>query len=213
MGQWVDEVYKHTGLHDFDLEIELFLSVDMLAQATFDIATLRLADGGRFKVGECYPAVLRCADRYKGGRRLQALRSVAPGILARHAGSPDPLRWAAGAEDPDQLIDAFMADDPAAPVWLGLEHEPGSAGALLNAAVSAGLPAAIWLRASPTLLTPESLREKLRALLGCALEALPAAIKAMRRNERDLAARSVAVLLDDPERIPEIIYRARQPGG
>jgi hypothetical protein len=213
MGRWVDEVYSHTGMHDFDLEIELFLAGDLLQKADFDIATLRLADGGRFTVGKDCPAVLRCADRYKGGRKLQALRSVAPGILARHAGSADPLRWAASADDPDRLIDAFMANDPAGPVWLGLEHEAGDAGALLNAAMSSGLPAAIWLRANPDRLTREDLHGKMRALLGCALEALPAALKSMRMNEQDLAARSVAVMLEDPKRIPEIIYKARQPGG
>lgn len=212
IGEWVQAVYEHLGWDKFDLEVELFLEADVLARADFDIAVVPLTDDDELKLGEECAAVLRCADRYKAGKKLQTLLSVAPGVLARHGTVPDPLRWAAAGDDPDQLVRAFIGKDPEAPVWLGFDAEPGDASALLAKALRSGLPAAIWLRATPSVLTPGELRGKLRTLLAGTLDSVPAALKALRCDEQDAAARSVALLLDDPSRIPAIFSRMTQPG-
>lgn len=211
IGEWVQAVYDHLGLHDFDLTVELFLATDLLTHGAFDLAAIPLADGDRLTLGADCAALLRCADRYKGGRKLQALRRIAPGILARHDGMPDRLHWAVPGDDASSLLQCFAAEGQSAPVWLGFDGVPSDADALLRTAISSGLPAAVWLRAERDVLTEEQLRDRVRTLLASALEALPGALMAM-RLEKDKAARTVAILLDDPGRIPEMFTRFRQPG-
>jgi hypothetical protein len=210
MGQWVQDVFDHLGLREFEMEVELFLPSHMLVNAHFDIGALPLPDDSEITLGEEWGTVLRCADRYKGGTKLQALRRVAPGILARHGRSADPLRWAKQGDDPVRLVDMFKVGEPGAPVWLGFEH--GDAETLMQTALRSGLPAVIWLRSSPNRLTQAELHARLHALLTCTLNAVPTALRQFRCAEQDAAARTVALLLDDPARIPDIFVRLRQPG-
>ena len=216
LGEWLQEVFAYVGDHKLELEIELFLPRKLLTSAAYDTATVPLL-GGDLRLGEDHPALLRCADRYKikNGVRLQRLRSNAPAILARLDDPPaQPMRWARKGETAQALRTPFLAVDKAAPVWLGFDPEVCGDESPLDAALSEGLPAVLWLRAPPGAAGLAALEAELHQLLRASAFQLPAKLSAWRKRQTDKAGSTVALLLDDPERLPALMQHAwAQPGG
>jgi hypothetical protein len=211
MGEWVQAVYDHLGLHNFILEVEIYLASNLLAQSNFDVALVRMKDGSTVEFGKDLSVIMRCADRYKGGFKLQQLREVAPAILARHGKSKEQLRWVLPTDDKNTLVQLFTANAKKSPVWAGFDFASPGATELFEAALAAGLPAALWLRAQPAASNnvPAAM---LTALLKHDLVQLPSELKALRRNAAAQGACNVALLLDDPARIPTLFSPFTQPG-
>ena len=216
LGEWLQEVFAYVGDHELELEIELFLPRKLLTAAAYDTAAVPMPDGER-RLGEDHPALLRCADRYKlkNGARLQRLRSNAPAILARLDDPPAlPMRWAQQGETAQALRLPFLAIDKTAPVWLGFDPKVCGDESPLDAALLEGLPAVLWLRAPPGAAGLAALEVELHQLLRFSAFRLPAELSAWRKRQPDEAGRTVALLLDDPERLPALVKHGwDQPGG
>lgn len=214
LGQWIQAVYDHVGGRALDLMVELFLPKKMLITAAYDTATVPIAEGDDWQFGHDAPALLRCTDRYKGTARVSRWLTNAPAILARLAGlTADPVRWAAAPEKAEQWKRALLAADANAPVWLGFDPNATTGDEPFDTALAQGLPALLWLRTPVGAAGIEPLCAQLQALLKCSLDELPRTISALRRDPAHDAIRTVALMLDDPARVPAMWTPWKQPGG
>lgn len=214
LGQWLQAVYEHVGERKLELEVEIYLPRKLLTSAAYDTATLPMAGGEELRLGEDHPALLRCTDRYKGPVKFKRLQSQAPRILARiGSAGGEPLRWAKAGEAAQALKSAFVADTPAAPAWLGFDPAECGGDGPLDTALTEGLPAVLWLRAPVAAGGRAQLETSLRGLLSVALAGLPARLTGWRSEQIDAASRTVALLIDDPDRRPALLNAWTQPGG
>jgi len=213
VGQWLVKVRAHAGGLPMDVTIDLYLPRALLTAAAYDTATVRLDDSNELLLGDDHAVLLRCTDRYKAPTMRDRWQRHAPRILDRLGqGTANPVHWAAPDEDADELKGAFIGcEDPGAPVWLGFD--PGlSAYKHLDAALGAGLPAVVWPRV-PLGDGAGALQSQLRELLKTPLDALPAQLAKWRMRNWKSTGRTLALLLDDPWRLPPRWKELSQPGG
>jgi hypothetical protein len=214
VGQWLQAVFDHVGGQLVELIVELYLPRALLTTGAFDIATVPLDAANDLRLGEDQPALLRCTDRYKARTKLSRLRKHAPNILGRLVQlTGDPLRWAHAGEDAAALRTAFIASGTGGPVWLGFDPTVCGGEAPLDAALAEGLPAVVWLRAQASDNVMTQLRAGLARLLAGPLDQLPSQLVTWRMVQQEPAGRTLALLLDDPARVPAILTSWTQPGG
>ncbi|MBB4224885.1 VMAP-C domain-containing protein [Variovorax guangxiensis] len=213
IGQWVADAYAHVG-PNADLVVELYLSRRLLTSSALDTAVIQTDEGEDIRLGRDLSVLLRSTDRYKGRMKRQRWQREAPAILSRlDAAGANALHWA-GTPDTRKLVPAaFLTKTKEAPVWLGFESACQTGEALLDTALTEGLPAVIFLRASSDSAAMESLLAQLQQLLRSPLHQLPEALRGWRSAAADEASKTASLLLDDPEHFPKIWAPFTQPGG
>lgn len=213
IGQWLDEVYAHVGTNT-DVVVELYLSRKLLTSSALDTAVIQTDDGEDIRLGRDLAVLLRSTDRYKGRMKRQRWTREAPEILSRlDAADANALHWADTADARKLVPAAFLAKTKEAPVWLGFESACQAGEALLDTALTEGLPAVIFLRASSDPATMAPLLAQLQRLLRSSLDQLPGALRDWRSARQDEASKTASLLLDDPGHFPKIWAPFTQPGG
>lgn len=213
IGYWLRAAHDAAGHQAADIVVELYLPRSMLADTRCDTATVDI-DGDAIRLGRDHAALLHCTDRFKGPRKLKNWLAYGTQILARLSQPVASVtRWARPGEDNDALVGAFTAQETDAPVWLAFDPAACGGAQPLDTALIEGLPAVLWLRALPGASAAATWMAQLEVLLGGPLESLPQRLCEWRKNQSDPAARDVALMLDEPRRLPAILTRFAQPGG
>lgn len=204
-GAWLQQVFERARGLALELTVELYLPRELLAAEAYDTATVPLPGGDERRLGEDDPALLHCNDRFKTRTRRDRLLRHGPAILARLGQPGLAARWAQPGEAADVLRAAFIGGAPAAPVWLAFDPADCGGDAPLQAALSEGLPAVLWLRVPTDPAARAGLQASLDALLHAPLEQLPQRLRRFREQPPSPAARHVSLLLDDPARQPRLL--------
>lgn len=198
------------GAAGLPLVLELCLPRDWLAQ---DLDRAAVPVNGRSVVlNQGLAALLRCTDRLKAPDILSTLTLLAPGVLARAVRSSAVVRWAEPGDNRGTLLRGLFKPQDDVPAWIGLRSpaDPQSM-SQWQICLDGPAPALFWLRPEVPVGGRAAVEEELSHLLRHAAGDLPFQVLPWRLQQIGCDSEQVALLIDDPRRLPPWAAKVGQP--
>lgn len=166
--------------------------------------------------------LLRSLDRLKNEKAFKHWRTYAGSIIGQFGTQEHRVQWIEVLDDSievrkleSRLVLARNSDTPDRWGWLGFDAATLAGHTPLEYALKAGWPTVLWFRKACPRDDAKALQRFVeKSLAKTALNDLSENIKAMRASaetQNRSAVRSLAVLFDDPNRLPPWIRKLNQP--